>query len=85
MVIQWVILSVWMVNKMVKKGDRIKVTHLAGGDDPSISVGDKGVVEHIHNSDFTGRQIFVQFDNGASLMLLEEDGFKVLESESNEK
>lgn len=67
---------------MVKKGDRIKVKSLADGEnEPSICAGDEGTVTGKIRSDFVGLQVFVDFDNGASLTLLPEDDFKVIKGD----
>ena len=72
---------------MVSIGDKIRVTNLAEGcNEPSISIGDEGIVTDIHNisgdSTFTS-QIWVKFNNGSHLALLEgEDEFEVINNES---
>jgi predicted RecA/RadA family phage recombinase len=63
----------------VKVGDRIEMTGVMPDDPAPMEVGAGGVVTGINESIYSlPTQIYVDWDNGRSLILLESDPFKVV-------
>lgn len=67
----------------VKVGDRVRMTGVMRDDPAPIEVGTEGTVNHVN--EVGGPHGFIQYgvtwDNGRTLMLLEDDPFVVLESQ----
>lgn len=61
-----------------KIGDRVRMTGVMPDDPDPLAIGDEGTVTELGDPAGGRRQIFVDWDNGRALILLETDPFEVL-------
>ncbi|NKY33838.1 DUF4314 domain-containing protein [Nocardia speluncae] len=64
-------------------GDRVRITGLLPADPAPLEIGTTGTVTHIN--DLCPGQIFVDWDNGRALILLDTDPFEILPAASADK
>lgn len=66
-----------------KEGDRVKMTGVMPNDPAPMEVGAEGTVTEINKAFYPDQaaQIYVDWDNGRSLILLSSDPFRVLPRE----
>lgn len=63
-----------------KVGDRVRMTGIMPSDPCPLEVGDTGTVTGVGGRIGGRTQIFVEWDSGRSLILLDTDPFEILES-----
>lgn len=68
-----------------KKGDRVRMTGIMPEDPSPMEVGAEGTVSEINKSYYPDQaaQIYVDWDNGRSLILLSSDPFMVIGGKSD--
>ncbi|MCX4094525.1 DUF4314 domain-containing protein [Nocardia sp. alder85J] len=64
--------------RLPKAGDRVRMTGVMPGDPDPLDIGETGTVTGINELAYERTQIFVNWDSGRGLILLEDDPFEIL-------
>lgn len=62
-----------------RPGDRVRITGALPGDPDPLPIGLTGTVRRFNELDHQQSQVFVDWDNGRRLILLEVDPYEIIE------